>query len=570
MHDRRSLDRADALGRADARDRSVALPERRPVVRAHVYAAGVPFLQFLRHPQREPGLADATGSRQRDLAHGRIRTLGRTGLSPLGHLAIAGGKVVACGGREVMRLRGPRTRVVDLEGSAVLPGFNDAHAHVVYYGLTRFAADLSGVRGIDEILDRLKEHARTLKPGDWEHGMGYRTDELTERRQPHRTELDRVTGERPAFIDERGGHARVANSAALAAAGITTETPNPKGGRIGRDLNRSANGLLLESAMRLVADVQPLPGLERRVEGVLKAQELLVSRGITSVGAAVNRGFADDLRAYETLAYDGRLRMRVNEFLSWELLEAASGLGVRTGFGGSMVRAGPIKVFVDGGAERVAVRSGGGVWRTTREELRDLVARATAAGLQVAAHAIGDAAIEAMCDAVEAAGGRHLRHRVEHCTICPPDLQARLAQLGMVAVMQPVAARFGRVASTIFFPVRDRTHLAPHRGLMRAGVPVAFSSDLPVLLDPNPWPGIRVAVDDQVNGISLLAALRAYTSAGAYATFEEDVKGTLEPGMLADLQVYCGDPLGEDPNVNWEELRPRAVLLGGARVYGSL
>jgi len=322
--------------------------------------------------------------------------------------------------------------------------------------------------------------------------------------------------------------------------------------------------------MRLVADVQPLPGLERRVEGVLKAQELLVSRGITSVGAAVNRGFADDLRAYETLAYDGRLRMRVNEFLSWELLEAASGLGVRTGFGGSMVRAGPIKVFVDGGAERVAVRSGGGVWRTTREELRDLVARATAAGLQVAAHAIGDAAIEAMCDAVEAAGGRHLRHRVEHCTICPPDLQARLAQLGMVAVMQPVAARFGRVASTIFFPVRDRTHLAPHRGLMRAGVPVAFSSDLPVLLDPNPWPGIRVAVDDQVNGISLLAALRAYTSAGAYATFEEDVKGTLEPGMLADLQVYRGDPLGEDPNVNWEELRPRAVLLGGARVYGSL
>ncbi|TMB76948.1 MAG: amidohydrolase [Chloroflexi bacterium] len=504
------------------------------------------------------------------LARGRIRTLGRTGLSPLSHLAIAGGKVVACGGREVMRLRGPRTRVVDLEGSAVLPGFNDAHAHVVYYGLTRFAADLSGVRGIDEILDRLKEHARTLKPGDWEHGMGYRTDELTERRQPHRTELDRVTGERPAFIDERGGHARVANSAALAAAGITTETPNPKGGRIGRDLNRSANGLLLESAMRLVADVQPLPGLERRVEGVLKAQELLVSRGITSVGAAVNRGFADDLRAYETLAYDGRLRMRVNEFISWELLEAASGLGVRTGFGGSMVRAGPIKVFVDGGAERVAVRSGGGVWRTTREELRDLVARATAAGLQVAAHAIGDAAIEAMCDAVEAAGGRHLRHRVEHCTICPPDLQARLAQLGMVAVMQPVAARFGRVASTIFFPVRDRTHLAPHRGLMRAGVPVAFSSDLPVLLDPNPWPGIRVAVDDQVNGISLLAALRAYTSAGAYATFEEDVKGTLEPGMLADLQVYRGDPLGEDPNVNWEELRPRAVLLGGARVSGSL
>ena len=504
------------------------------------------------------------------LARGRIRTLGRAGLNPQSHLAIAGGKVLASGGREVMGLRGPRTRVVDLGGSAVLPGFNDAHAHVVYYGLTRFAADLSGARGVDEILERLQEHSKGLKPGEWQQGMGYRTDELTELRQPHRTELDRVTGDRPAYIDERGGHARVANSAALAAAGISGDTQNPPGGRIGRDMNRLPNGLLLESAMRMVADVQPLPSLKRRIEGIVSAQELLVSRGITSVGAAVNRGFADDLRAYERLACDGGLRVRVNEFLSWELLEAASELGIRTGFGGPMVRAGPIKVFVDGGAERVAMRGGGGVWRTTREELRDLVARASSAGLQVAAHAIGDAAIEAMCDAVEAAGATHLRHRVEHCTICPPDLQARLASLGMVAVMQPIAARFGRVASSIFFPVRDRKDLAAHRGLMRAGVRVAFSSDLPVIPDPNPWPGIRVAVEDQVNGVSLLASLRAYTAGGAYASFEEDVKGTLEPGMLADVQVYNEDPLEGDGDVAWEELRPRAVLLGGVRVFGSL
>jgi predicted amidohydrolase YtcJ len=214
------------------------------------------------------------------------------------------------------------------------------------------------------------------------------------------------------------------------------------------------------------------------------------------------------------------------------------------------------------------MRSGGGVWRTTPEELREIVVQASGHGLQVAAHAIGDAAIEAMCDAVQATSGPRLRHRVEHCTICPPDLQGRLAKLGMLAVMQPIAARFGRVASTIFFPVRDRKDLAPHRGLLKAGVPVAFSSDLPVATDPNPWPGIRVAVEDQVNGISLLAALRAYTSGGAYASFEENVKGTLEPGMLADLQIYRGDPM-EEEDVNWEELRPRAVLLGGVKVFGS-
>ncbi len=294
-----------------------------------------------------------------------------------------------------------------------------------------------------------------------------------------------------------------------------------------------------------------------------------MSRGITSVGAAVNRGFSDDLRAYEQLAAAGRLRVRVNEFLSWELLEAAAGLGIEAGFGGSLVRAGPIKVFVDGGAERVATRSGGGTWRTTPAELRELVIRATGAGLQVAAHAIGDAAIEAMCDAVEAAEGEHMRHRVEHCTICPPDLQARLSRLGMVAVMQPMAARFGRVASSLFFPVRDRTDLAPHARLIRAGVRVAFSSDLPVSPDPSPWPGIQVAVDDQVNGISLVAALKAYTAVGAYASFEESIKGTLEPGMLADLQVYDQDPI-EDAALHRPALRPRAVLLGGVPVFGSI
>jgi predicted amidohydrolase YtcJ len=197
------------------------------------------------------------------------------------------------------------------------------------------------------------------------------------------------------------------------------------------------------------------------------------------------------------------------------------------------------------------------------------VDRSTRAGLQVAAHAIGDAAIEAMCDAVEGAGGDHLRHRVEHCTICPPDLQARMANLGMVAVMQPTAARFGRVASAIFFPVQDRTHLAPHGRLMRAGVPVAFSSDLPVAADPNPWPGIQVAVEDQVNGVNLLAALRAYTAGGAYASFEEAEKGTLEPGMLADLQVYDRDPIDE-PASSRPGLLPAAVYLGGVRVFGTI
>ena len=502
------------------------------------------------------------------LARGVIRTLGGAGLKAQTHIAIAGGRVAAVGGAELAGLKGPRTRVVDLKGSAVLPGFNDAHAHVVYYGLTRFGADLGGARSVQEIVSRLRTHGRRLKKGEWQQGMGYRVDELAELRAPHRTELDQATGARPCYIDERGGHSRVANTAALEAAGLMGPGSDPSGGRIVRDRNGLPNGLLLETAMRLVADVQPPPPLARREEGILSAQRLFLSRGVTSVGAAVNRGFADDLRAYLRLAESGLLKIRVNEFLSWELLEAASAIGVRAAFGGSILRAGPIKVFVDGGAERVAMRSGGGVWRTTPDELRELVAHATQAGLQVAAHAIGDGAIAAMCDAVEATGGAALRHRVEHCTICPPDLQVRLSKLGMVAVMQPAAARLGRVASALFFPASDRTHLAAHAPLLKAGVAIAFSSDLPVTPDPNPWPGIRAAVDDQVNGISLLAALRAYTTGGAFASFEEKSKGTLEPGMIADLQIYEGDPLSQTA-ATWDQLRPRAVLVGGVKVFGA-
>ena len=479
--------------------------------------------------------------------------------------------VLAVGGPEVMKLRVRGTRVLQLRGGAVLPGFNDAHAHVVYYGLTTFGVDLGGTASIGELQERLRRGAAKLKPGEWLQGMGYRPAELAERRAPSRLELDLAVGERPAFVDERGGHSRVASSAALRAAGIDGGTADPPGGSIGRDASGRPDGRLLESAMRLVADVQPAPPLERRKLGILRAQRLLLSRGITSVGAAVNRGFADDLRAYRQLAGEGKLKLRVNEFLSWELLEAATRMGIDSGFGDGLLRAGPIKVFVDGGASAgaAAIRGAGGTWRTPPDELRRIFARADAGDLQVACHAVGDAAIEAVLDAVEALPrpGR-LRHRIEHCTACPPDLVARAAKLGVVAVMQPLFAAF-KVRAGDAFPEHLQPHLGAHRDLLRAGVPLAFSSDLPVTPDPNPWPGLGAVRTDREQGLTALAALRAYTSGGAFASHEERVKGTLEPGRLADIQVYDGDPLTLDPS-RWPGLRPRLVLLGGRPVYGTL
>jgi predicted amidohydrolase YtcJ len=502
-----------------------------------------------------------------------VHPLGRFGTRAVSHLAVAGGRVLAVGGPEVGALRGARTRVVDLGGGAVLPGFDDAHAHVVYHGLTSFGADLTGSRDIAEVQARiLAVHAR-LAPGRWLVARGYSALELAEGRAPTREELDAVVGGRPMYADERGGHSRVASSAALAAAGLGPDTPDPPGGSLGRRPDGALDGRLVEAAMRLVADHQPAPDFAERKAGILRCQRLLLARGITSVGAAVNRGFADDLAAFSELDDEGRLKLRVNEFLSWELLEAATGIGLRRGFGGR-VRAGPVKVFVDGGAVAgaVALRGAGPqLWRTPPAELARIVAAASAAGLQVAAHAIGDAAIAAFCDAVEAAGpaAAGLRHRVEHCTACPPDLQRRLAGLGMVAVMQPLFAAAGRPRARDAFPESLRPYLAPHRALLRAGVGLAFSSDLPVVPDPDPWAGLAAAVADPAGALTALQALRAYTAGGAYAAFAEAERGTLEPGRLADFQVYERDPLAMAPE-KWPGLRPSAVAVGGAPVSGRL
>ncbi|HEX6349547.1 MAG TPA: amidohydrolase [Candidatus Dormibacteraeota bacterium] len=508
------------------------------------------------------------------LRHGVVHPLGRFGARAVSHLAVAGERVLAVGGRELDGLRDRRTRVVDLGGRCVLPGFDDAHAHVVYYGLTSFGADLTGSRSLAQLQARVRRVDDRLPPGRWLVARGYSAQDLAEGRPPVREELDAVVGERPMYADERGGHSRVASSAALALAGLGPSTPDPVGGALGRRPDGSLDGRLIEAAMRLVSDHQPAPAFEERMTGILRCQRLLLARGITSVGAAVNRGFADDLAAFQELADRGRLQLRVNEFLSWELLPAARRLGLRRGFGGGRLRAGPVKVFVDGGAAAGAVALRGArdqLWRTSPADLKRLVAEANAAGLQVAAHAVGDGAIEAFCDAVEAAGppALALRHRVEHCTACPPDLQARLARLGMVAVMQPLFASVGRARAGGAFPDAVRPHLAAHRALLRAGVRLVFSSDLPVVPDPDPWAGIAAAVTDTAGPLTLLQALRAYTAGGAYVAFSERERGTLEPGMLADFQVLDADPFGLAPE-KWPGLRPTAVAVAGAPAWGTL
>jgi predicted amidohydrolase YtcJ len=197
------------------------------------------------------------------------------------------------------------------------------------------------------------------------------------------------------------------------------------------------------------------------------------------------------------------------------------------------------------------------------------VARAQSSGLQIATHCVGDAAVEAMVAAVELAQGGDgvvLRHRIEHCAVCPRDLRRRMAAAGMAAVMQPLFAPFAQAGLARPAGPADRADVCPQRELLRAGVVVAFSSDLPFTTDPNPWTGLAAAVTDTSAPLTRLQALQAYTGAGAWTSFEEGVKGTLEVGRLADFQVYERDPLASRPTI-WKDHRPDLVAVAGSPVY---
>ncbi len=503
------------------------------------------------------------------LARGNILPLGRHRLRPVSHLAIRDGLVIAAGGSELEALREPGAELLDLAGATVLPGFHDPHAHVVYHGLMSFGIDLTGVTGGARLLDRIRRLARGRPRDEWIQGRGLVLTEFGAS-LPDAAALDAALEGRPGFFDDRSGHVRLASAAALAAAGIGPDTPDPEGGWLGRDPTGRPNGLLGESAMRLVADRQPPPSLARRKLGILRCQRLLLARGITSVGAAVNRGFADDLAAFQELRDEGRLKVRVTQFLSWELLPALRRLGLHTGFGDDRLRLGPVKVFIDGGASvgAAALRAAPDprVWRTPPEALAEIVGEASRGGLQVAAHAVGDGAIAAYADAVEAAAlepGR-IRHRVEHCLYCPLDLARRLAALRMHAVVQPHAAgRRRQLAAGM--GLDSHAGLAAFGGLIRAGVHVAFSSDLPVVADPDPWIGVKAVLGDGDQRLTLRQALVAYTHGGAEVNGTADRLGTLEPGRLADFQVYADDPLRQ-LLAGGEPEPPGQVYIGGRRV----
>lgn len=499
-------------------------------------------------------------------------------------------RILAVGSDDEVRVEiGKQTQVIDLDGRTVLPGLNDNHGHPMGYGfaLGWIDASSSAVRTLAELQKRFRQALESTPANGWLRARGYDDTRLDIGRHPSRWDLDPVSGGRPALLTRTCGHMAVANSKALEIAGIRRETPDPEGGQIVRDEHGEPTGLLLELAQDLVRQHLPPTTTADIKDALARAGQEYLSLGITSVGEA-GISHSSELEAYQDLRSNGELPVRT--FLMMmidDTLESLAQLGIRTGFGDEWLRIGPAKLFQDGsGGGRTAAMyraypgepDNFGITIYTQEQLDEAFTRVAAAGFQGTAHAIGDKAIDMIITAYERALAAHPqvdpRWRIEHAGLMTPRLLARMKALNLIAVPQPSFIYFLGDSYIKNFS-EDALDLSyPSRSFFDLGIIAIGSSDVPVV-PADPWINIRSAVtrltqDGQVmgpdEGVSVDQALQMFTINGAYGTFEEQVKGSLTPGKLADLIVVDQDPHRIDPD-KLHTIKNQLTMIGGRIVY---
>ncbi|MGI5491327.1 amidohydrolase [Microtetraspora malaysiensis] len=490
-----------------------------------------------------------------------IRT-GEAGAPPAQAMAVDGEMLIAVGTEaEVRAAAGPSAELIDLDGAAVLPGLYDAHIHTAQYAQSLGAVDLRDARSLDEALAMVAAHAARLRPGAWLFGGRWNSNTWNPPAQPDRYALDSVCPELPVALPSVDGHTVWANSAALRLAGIDASTPDPVGGEIVRDASGEPTGILRESASYPLRNLM----VSADLRDLLRAgQEELLGLGLTSVHDIDGE---DCRAAYLELRDAGELKLRVHKAIPMIHLEKAIAEGRRTGQGDDWVRTGPVKIFSDGAlgshtchmSESFAGDHGNtGIAVTPYEELVALFSRAAGAGIAVATHAIGDQANHLVLDAYEALGSTPgLRHRIEHAQHLRPDDLSRMARLGVVASMQPVHCTSDIDLVDSLLAGHELASYA-WRGMLNVGVALAFGSDAPVE-HPNPFAALYAAVTrtrtdgTPVGGwqpeqrLSMAEAVTAHTLGAAYAAGEEERKGLLTPGRLADFIAVDTDPYLESP-----------------------
>lgn len=499
-------------------------------------------------------------------------------------LAIDGERIIAIGTTRELQSRYDAARTIDLKGRLATPGFNDAHIHFASGGLSLLRVDLNGARTLEEAKQRVAARVREAAPGQWILGRGW-DHTLWGGQWPTRKDLDEVAPRNPVFLQRVDGHVSWANSLALERANLTRDTRAPEGGEILHDAAGQPTGILKETAASLVGRVVPDPTDAERMQGIERALAEARRYGITSVQD--NSGY-ETTKLYRGLLKQGRLTVRVAEWQNFE--DSVETLKrQRAEFAAFKddplrIRLTALKGYVDGtlGSRTAAMLApyaddphNSGIPRRSPEELNRMASERIEAGFQLALHAIGDRANRMALDAFDgkaakamAAGERDRRHRIEHAQVVSPLDFARFRDLGVIASMQPShAISDKRWAQDRLGEYRVLGAYSWHT--FRAhGVRVACGTDFPV--EPiNPYLGLYASVTrqstegDPAHGwwpqerLSMADAIRCYTTDAAYASFEENDKGRLAPGMLADIVVHSKDLLTIDSS---EILQAEAVL----------
>ena len=515
------------------------------------------------------------------LVNGRVWTGDRT-RPEAEAVAIAGDRIALVGSSSDVKSQAhPSAEVVDLGGAFVAPGFIDAHVHFLDGGFRLTSVQLRDAKTPQEFTDRIKAYAATVPAGTWIMGGDW-DHTLWGGELPRRDWIDAVTPNHPVWVNRLDGHMALANAAALKAAGVTRDVKDAAGGEIVRARNGELTGLLKDNAMPLVADKIPPPSDALNDRALDAAMKFVNAQGVTTIH---NMGTWRELEIMARAWRGGRQTTRMYAVVpldTWERLRQT--VGAHTygpdGRGDAWFRVGGLKGFVDGslGSHTAAFHepftdapNDRGLFVNTPENLYIWISNADKAQLQVIVHAIGDRANKTLLDIYERVerenGGRDRRFRIEHAQHLAPADIPRFKTLGVIASMQPYhAIDDGRWATKVIGPERSKTTYA-FRSLLDAGAQLAFGSDWYVA-PPTPLEGIYAAVtrrtiDDKNPGgwvpeqkITVEEALKAYTLGGAYSSFDEQQKGTIAPGMLADLVVIDRDLRSIPP----EQIRDAHVL----------
>jgi hypothetical protein len=502
--------------------------------------------------------------------------------------AIRDGKFVMVGKDEdVKKLIGRETEVIDLQGKLALPGFNDAHLHFANGGLYLLGIDLRPARDEKEFARILKEYIYKTPKGEWVMGGNWDHENWPSKKHPRKELIDAFTAEHPVLVSRLDGHMALANSLALKLAGITRDTPDPQGGEIVKDKKTGEpTGILRDNAMDLVGKVIPPLSREKRERAIRAAMRHAQEMGVTSVQ---DNSSAADLAIYQELLRKGELGVRINAWRGADGWADFRRIGITAPFGDPFLRLGTVKLFVDGsmGAGTALFfepyaddPATAGLPIHTQAELEALVGEADAAGLQIAAHAIGDKAnawvLEAFAKARAANGDREARHRVEHAQVVRAADVARFRELGVIASIQPSHCidDMRWAEKRIGARVKDAYRFA---SFLAAGVRLAFGTDWDVEpLDPRL--GLYAAVSRELPSggpaggwhpeekLKLAQAVEAYTLGSAYAEFQEHVKGSIQAGKLADLVVMEND-LFQIPQKDILSTPVALTVLNGKVVY---